>query len=226
MPVQPPARPLCAITLGEVGPPWWDDRPVFIVAGGPSLRGRDLSGLRSRGWVLGVNRAADTVPCDASTSLDGLFIGRYKPRLEQWIAKGQQVYLCVDPDHRKPPVAGAVYLLRQRFEDAGAWSADPRKIVNGANSGYAALNIALLKRARTVYLLGFDMVPPAKPRLGRHWHDGYPWSKSYSSGTYERWVRYLDEAARQLPQGVEVLNANPASAVRGFPFTTYEALGL
>ena len=48
--------------FGTIGPPWWDDRPLWIVGGGSSLSGYDLSDLWISGRVLGVNRAADLVP--------------------------------------------------------------------------------------------------------------------------------------------------------------------
>jgi hypothetical protein len=185
-----------------------------------------MGGLVDRGWVLGINKTADAVPCHATCSQDGLFIGKYDPRLRKWCETGQQLFFPVDDAFHREPIPGAVYLRRRPWEEAGAWSSDPWLVVNGANSGYAGLNVALLKRAREVYLLGFDMVPPPTAKASRHWHNGYPWTSIYASGIFERWARYFDEGARQLPAGVRVLNANPASAVRGFAFTTYEALGL
>lgn len=205
---------------GRVGPPWWDDRPVFLIGGGPSLKGRDLSRLRERGWVVGVNRAADFCPVDATFTLDMKFAREYSNRLEEW-AKSHEVYLCVPSGHSARVVRGAIYLDRIHVRGV---STDPGLIAQGLHSGYGALNLALLKRAKRIVLLGYDLAGSG------HWHDGYSWDKEITAARYHpRWAdRFLD-VARHLPRaypGVEIVNANPRSRVKCFPFTTYKEVGL
>ena len=97
-------------------------------------------------------------------------------------------------------------------------------MINGLNSGYAAINLAVLKKARRIYLLGFDMVPTAKDKT--HWHDGYPWNNGSSIVYYSRWAKLFDTIAKQLPDGVEVINANENSGIDSFKKTTYRGIGL
>lgn len=210
--------------FGAIWSPWWDDRDLFIVGGGPSLRGRDMSGLRKRGRVLAVNRAFELIPCDAVFSLDLTFIKNRRRELEM-AARRSEVILAVPDDYSDGLVAGATYV--KRIQGKGV-SFDPRAIINGLNSGYGAVNVAILKRALRIYLLGFDLVAPATGEPG-HWHDGYDWNNGSSRIYYSRWAQRFDEIARDVDMlggTVQIINANPSSAIRCFPFTSYEDLGL
>ena len=105
-------------------------------------------------------------------------------------------------------------------------SLDPRAVINGLNSGYAAVNLAVLRGARTIYLLGYDMLDLGQG-IAHHWHDGYKWQGARGTARcYTDWARRFDDLARGIPAGVTVWNCNPESAVRAFPFMTYEAVGL
>lgn len=210
-----------AYGFGAVDAPWWDDRPVFIIGGGPSLAGRDLSRLRERGWVLGVNRAADLAPVDATFSLDAVFIRRRADGLAKW-AETQQVYLGMPASYGGPFIPGAIYLDRIR---GTGLSRHPGRVINGLNSGYSALNVAVLKRAKEIFLLGYDMQPTPRDAL-THWHGGYPWQERQHQTYYARWAALFKDAAAALPAGVKVWNCNPHSGVRAFPFSSYEAIGL
>lgn len=203
-----------------VGEPWWDDRPLFVVGGGPSLRGYDLSRLRERGRVLGINDSAFLVPSDAAFSIDRTWLQRREARIlafpgEVWVGLGE-------PETENLRLPAKVNYLR-RVQGSGL-STDPREVVNGLNSGYSALNLAVHKRARTIYLLGYDLTPT--PAGDTHWHGGYPWNHGTAIKYYERWARRFDAVPACLPAGTVVYNANPRSAVTAFPFTTYEELGL
>lgn len=198
------------------------DRPAIVVASGPSLIGRDLSRLRERGWVIGVNRAADEVPCDATCSVDMVFANRRQVALRRWSEAGQEVYLAVPEDYARPAIPTVTYI--KRLPGQGC-SRDPGAIINGLNSGSGALQVAILRGARRVYMLGFDLVDPGDGPV--QWHSGYgnPGSRN-AVRRWPEWIKRFEVMARDLPAGVEVLNANPDSAIRGFPFTTYEELGL
>ena len=51
-------------------------------------------------------------------------------------------------------------------------------------------------------------------------------SPSIHTGRAVRRIERFNQLAREIPAGVEVFNCNPESGIRGFPFTTYERLGL
>lgn len=206
--------------FSQVDAPWWDARPVFIVGGGPSLQGRDLSRLRERGIVLGVNRAADLVPVDATFTLDHNFVAKRREDLRQWAA-AHELWIAQAPDEPSPPILGAHYIERRNGDEP--LSVDPRYVINGLNSGYSAINLATLKRAREIILLGYDLHPTQGLS---HWHGGYPWNVGTAEKYYGRWAQKFDLIARFMPAGVRIINANPTSAIKAFPFATYEEFGL
>lgn len=205
-----------------IGYPWWDDRPVYIIAGGPSLSGYDLSDLRARGRVIGVNRAADIIPCDATFSIDRMFLTKRREDLATWAIQGQEVIAAVPHDWfaENSPIQGVHYVRKETGKGVGQ---DPEVIIHGCNSGYGALCLAILKRAREIIMLGYDLHGRTD---GQHWHDGYPWGNGSCRIYYERWAERFQDIADELPKGVRVWNANPDSRVQAFQFCSYEDIGL
>lgn len=217
------STPTTARSHGRQSRPGWSSDRCYVVGGGPSLRGRDLSDLRSSGFVLGVNRAADLIPVDATFSLDLQFIQKYRDRLREW-ASAHRVILAVPPDYDDPWIPGAVRL--ERVQGKGL-DPDGCRVINGLNSGYGALHVALVTLGfLDVVLLGFDMAPIPR-EAPTHWHDGYGWHNRRTGDVYYgRWADRFLEIALDLPPGARVVNANPGSRIRAFPTATYEEYGL
>jgi hypothetical protein len=139
--------------FSPVGPPWWDARPVAIVGNGPSLRGFDY--LRLRGFhVLAVKGQMFNIAfADAGFGLD-------IPRYVEWCGMlgtlSMPVYWAT-PNMRllgEGPHAPCVRFLRRI--DLTDLSDDPAAIFSGGSSGFGALGLAWLKRARRIVLLGFE----------------------------------------------------------------------
>ena len=187
------------IPFGEIGPPYWDDQPLYIVGGGPSLAGHDLSGLPGR--VLAVNRAAFVVPCDAMVTLDQTFVNRYRDDIVRHVSEGKEAFIALAPNDAHQVIPGATYLVRAR---APGLPRTPDR-THGVNSGYAALCVALHKRAKEVALLGFDM---QYDRAGNtHFHGGYAWHNRSAGKWMHRWGGDFQQAATQLKDaGVSVTN--------------------
>ncbi len=208
------------MSFGVIDEPWWDDRDVYIIGGGDSLKGRQLDKLHEKGLVLGINRAAELVPCHATFTLDHSFIRNRTAILQKWAEDGQEVYLAVGGgwfgEHK--PIPGATYLTRVQGFGVGK---NPGQIVNGLNSGYGAVCLAVLKRARRIYMLGFDLKGD-----NTHWHDGYSWGNNRACIYFERWAKRYGEIREDLPRGVRVYNCNPDSAIVAFPFSTYDSIGI
>lgn len=106
-----------------------------------------------------------------------------------------------------------VHLLRQ-------WgptqvSADPEALGTGQNSGFQALNLALLAGALKVILLGYDM----RYDGGRsHWHEGHPIKTGEDS--YRQYSRFFSEFLTALAgpfAGARIINATPGSLISCFP---------
>jgi len=210
------------IFFNKVDEPWWDDNPVYIVGGGLSLVGRSLTHLYDKGYILGINRAADLIQVDATFTLDTTFLRERATALRAW-ARDHEVYAAVPEDWSDTLIDGVKYLERR---NGTGLSGNQSVITNGLNSGYGALNLAVLKRARKVYLLGFDLVEPSKSEP-THWHGGYAWGNRSSHKYYGRWADKFRAAAEDCKSlGVEVINANPRSAITAFPTTSYDAIGI
>jgi len=137
----------------EVAAPYWDDRDVYIVGGGPSLKGFDFNRLAGK-FTVGCNDAAFHAQTDVLFTIDHNYAVRRAQEARSFAESGGEVCFAV-PANFKPEKTqpGINYLRRMRH---GGLSDDPREVY-GLNSGYGALNLAYLKKARRVFLLGYDM---------------------------------------------------------------------
>lgn len=203
--------------FGRVAGPDWPE--VYLIGGGPSLRGFDLSLLRGRTCVA-INDAILHAPWAAALfSLDQVWIANRKAEIEAFAGER---YLAVpdDYDFDHGPV-GVTFLRRCR--GMTGLSTDPEKLyLGGGNSGFGALNLAFLKRARRIILLGYDYC------YGRqHWHQGYKWANNGGDRVLEGWARQFDHTAPQLTaRHVLVLNASPDSRITVFPTIPLSSLPL
>ena len=110
-----------------------------------------------------------------------------------------------------------VRLVAGKSEDR--FSFDPSVISYGSNSGFQAVNLALLKGCREVLLVGFDM------RLDggkAHFFGDHP-APLHNRSDYNSFVKRFATAAKQLPADVKIVNATPGSALDCFPMQTLEA---
>lgn len=97
--------------------------------------------------------------------------------------------------HLVPGVRGSV------FEPAGF-------IRYGNNSGFQAINLAILFGAARVLLIGYDM--RGTHFFGRH-------ERPLVNTDPGQFIQEFNTAAKKLPPGVEVVNCTPGSALRCFP---------
>lgn len=212
----------------------WNDRDLYIIGGGPSLKGRNLQNLRSRGRVLGINKVPEIAPCDAMFTIDQKFLREYARQIREWAAAGVECTAGVGNtwfNDGHTPIPGVNYILRVQGTGIGGDEHQLRNlgfppevgtVVNGCNSGYSGTAYGLLRGALRIFLLGFDMNTPEN----EHFHDGYPWGAGNTGVYFPRWALKFCEIAAALPSGVEVLNCNPESAIKAFPFSTYDKIGI
>ena len=83
----------------------------------------------------------------------------------------------------------------------------------GSNSGFQAVNLAILFGACPILLVGFDM---REVEGKRHFFGQHPIGLGRASD-YRLFVRNFTEAAIALPKSVEIYNCTPGSALRCFP---------
>jgi hypothetical protein len=201
--------------FGAVEKPWWDDDPVFIIGGGPSLAHFDFGVLN--GYKLGINDSAFYAKADALFSLDPAWITRRRPEIMAF--KGPK-FFAVPPNYSfdREWLPNVTYLLHS---NGAALTTEPTEI-NGSNSGYGALNFAFLKKAKSMTLLGFDMGGSG----AMHWHPEYDWyDKGVQYSNYTVWAKEFEAAQKQLVKaGVTVLNASPDSAIECFQKISLDTL--
>lgn len=198
----------------------WKGRRVFIVGGGPSLRDFDFSRLQGE-LVIGINRAYERINCTVLYSMDERFFG--------WAAAGTfgSEALARYREFKGVKLAGlfaaeipagcqAVMLSSTEALPTSLGAG----LFHGNNSGYSALLLAYLLGANPIYLLGYD----CKYEDGRsHWHGGYPAATTES--TVGSFIPYFERLAPELSKkGVTVVNLNPDSALRCFPFREFDSI--
>jgi hypothetical protein len=197
----------------------WKDERCFIVGGGPSLTGFNWDVLKGAGRIIAVNRAVEVVPwADIMFSMDSRLYEWYHERrnlLKQESLdaydefQGMKVWLDSHHHQFKPDVYLVNWLGR-----SGVSLSLKKGIYSGGNSGYSAMMLAVALGCSPIILLGFDMGHDS----GRtHFHDGYPMGSCNPSS--RTWTECFNEAAPKIKAaGIQVINANPYSNIRCFPF--------
>ncbi len=179
-------------------PPLFDGATVFVVGGGPSLRGFDWSRLAGRS-VIAINQAAEVLPQAALLLFSDVgWLERNRALVEGFAG------------HVVTTSMVAKALLPSRLHLIGL-SVAPGALP-ARSSGPIAVALAIAMGAVRVVLLGFDL----RFVDGRsHWHDAH---RAEHDQVYARMLeewRGWGDAARV--EGVEVLNATPGSALEEFP---------
>lgn len=187
-------------------PRLWPGETCAICASGPSLTLEQVEAVRGRARVVVVNTTYRLAPwADLLYGCDRKWWEKERPEFSG---------LKVSQD----PVEG---VLKVPSEDAPGLSLDPVRIHQGANSGYQALNLAVLLGAARVVLLGYDMRVVGGER---HWHGDHP--PGLNNPDASNFARWASEFARAVPDlaraGVEVINCTQGSALRCFPMADLE----
>jgi hypothetical protein len=189
---------------------------VYLIGGGPScgpVQTDELKGLR-----IAINDAAFHKPCDWYFSNDH---GSSLNDAERIKAFPGEIHLSIRPRHQHlfEGWPATVWTRRDDLEPCtrpGLLSSGPHG--TPGCSGYVALNLAAQIGARRIVLFGYDF------------QDDY---RYFFAGNYPR-VRipevrqsFRDVAPWYRRHGIEIMNANPDSAIDAFPRITHaEAMAL
>lgn len=206
----------------------WKGQRCFIVGGGPSLKGFDFNRLQGE-KVIAINRAFLDCPfADIMFFMD-------KNRFYKWVMdgnlgdktkrafikfKGHRVFLYQNkeiPDVKYIPRAGQRG-VPVSLEDG---------IYHGSHSGYGALQIALCLQASPIYLLGYDFKHDIneKGKEVSNYHSAYP--KQPPENVTHSFMKGLIELSVELSvtnHPARIVNLNPDSGLRCFPFGNREAI--
>jgi hypothetical protein len=171
------------------------------------LKGFPLDCL-SGATVVAVNDAVFKLPWAAAVvSVDSTWIQRRQRDLD-WF-QGER-YFGIESGMEDLVQIPATLLV---WKNSQGLTTDPKQLYSPCSSGYAALNLAFLKYARRIVLLGYDYRNP-----GSHWFGDYAWTTGADDQLYELWAQMYDSTRFQLQRArVEVVNANLESAITAFP---------
>lgn len=201
-----PARPKACLTPI---PARWTAEPVTLVAGGPSLTPADLEAIRGKTRVIAVNDACRLAPwADMLYAADRPWWNHYRGVPDFAGEKWTQ-------DKSGGDEAAFRWGLKCiRSERKPGLSFDPALIHQGANSGFQALNIAVLMGCRPIYLLGYDMQPTGGKL---HWFGEHPPGvrRGVSFDLFR--VAYVEAAPQLAAAGIPVINLSRETALTCFP---------
>lgn len=118
------------------------------------------------------------------------------------------------PNNDKTQQAKRYGLNLVRGDVGDGFSTDPARIHYGLNSGFQAVNLAILFGAKRILLVGFDM-------RGSHFFGDHP--APLHNVDDRKFTRFLREFERASPpQGVGIINCTPDSALRCYPMADLE----
>jgi hypothetical protein len=201
----------------------WMGATCVILAGGPSLPTDIGQRLSSKTRVIAINDSWRLFP-----QADALYFGdatwwhnqqAMNPRtldgrlsFHDMIYKGFWVTIANFSEH--PQVHCLWSTTAQGLEK------NPVALATGANSGYAAINLAYLYGARRIVLLGYDM-KCAGART--HWHNGPRERAGVFQVALNSFLYHFESLVEPLKkEGVEVINATPDSALTCWPYLPLE----
>ena len=216
-------------------PRLWPERRVWLLGGGPSLRQR--AGVNPR------TKKPDTVFSVLSNYLTPVHSERVIAvnqafRLGQWVDVcffgdrqwhkwnaerlrhwGGLLVSCADErlvSRRVMYLGRSRKLGLERRNNMVAWQ---------KNSGASAINLAYHFGAASVVLVGFDGEPQGHTKNKRHhWHNDYP-DMGPKFSPYGKWGQTFNRIQADAEKlGLEIINANPDSAIEAFPKAELEDL--
>jgi len=199
----------------------WKNEPCFLIGGGPSLRGFDFERLRGAGRVIAINKAFMDAPfADMLFSMDHRFynwlrigINKNMVGAKQKFAEFQGIKCWLDINNSF--YDGIYFVVGKRGGDMAVSLEDG--IPPGNNSGYAAIQIAMVLGCDPIYLLGYDM---NHDNGVSHYHGGYPIAQREI--TVVRFRHKFERVADRILARTHVYNLNPNSGLRCFPFKTID----
>lgn len=202
-------------------PRLWQNATAVCVAAGPSLTKADVEYVRGRAKVIVVNRSIELAPwADVWYACDA--------RFWKWVARGEGDWRsakAIAEQYHGPCYSLALESKRWRPDvkvlskgTSHGLSLDPAKLCLGGNSGYQAINLAVLMGATRILLLGYDMGVDSKGR--QHWHADHPNKMRSPYQTFLQGYPTLVEPLKKA--GIEVVNCSRDTRIKCFPRLTIE----
>lgn len=179
------------------------NKPLYIVAGGPSLTNFDFTLLDDK-QVIAINRAFEKLP-------NAMILYWMDTQFYKWFREDLKYFKGIK-------VAGKASELYPEdvhciFNPNITDETDALRFGRGNNSGFGALQLAIALKAKDIRLLGYDM---QRKRFQSNWHSGY--IRQTNSNIYTRMIvgfKPLSEHCQK--HNIRVVNYNLESKLNYFP---------
>ena len=184
----------------------WEGETVVLVGGGPSLTQADADYCRGLAKLIAINDAYRLAPwANILYAYDVAWWDYHMPYLGGFVG---EKWTCNELAAKKHPLNFIKSIRDPGLSECNGY------IHTGGNSGFQALNLAVLFGAKRLILLGFDM----QRQKGRsHWFGEHPGNLNKHSN-YLDFISHFVEAAPQLRKlGVEVINCSRDTGMTCFP---------
>jgi hypothetical protein len=185
--------------------------PCIVAASGPSLT-PEVAALCDGTRTIAVNDAYQRLPAaDVLYACDIAWWTHHRGcpnfRGEKWTSHS------LVPKNNKIGVSEPFGLRVIPGADNPGFSLDPVRIHYGNNSGFQAINLAILWGADPIVLVGFDM----RPIDGRTHFFGEHKAPLRPPADFRKWIGNFRRAAEMHKAPPVILNATPGSALDCFP---------
>ena len=173
---------------------------VVCAASGPSLTKQDLDYCKGKAQVWVVNDGYRLAPwADLLYAADCDWWDYHHENMEfngeKWTVNLQ--------------TAKKYGLNHIDYKPKEKWSNSPDYIATGGNSGFQLLNLADIRGAKKIILLGYDMGFTSK----KHWFGDHP-PKINRGSNYDEWIKNFNRAKPFI--NAKVINCTPDSNLKCF----------
>lgn len=187
-----------------------NERSCFIIGGGTSLKGFNLS-LLDKEFTIAVNHSIEHYP-QASALLFGDKIFLHKTTFDLTTYEG--LIFCSEGCSHSEPLQNMIpadnVFVFETLRDDPIMNAK-KGLFHPTSSGIMAINLALQMKAKKIYLLGFDYY---KVDGQMHWYEDYNHHKTYKEEKLQMKLKKFKNFDDKM-RG-KVINLNPDSSIVEF----------
>jgi len=176
-------------------------KTAICIASGTTLTQEDVDYCKGKGKVYVVNDCHKLAPwADVLYACDGVWWDEYQG-VPEFTGQKWSIDFAACKKYGLNQVG-----VNHQF----AWSNYSNSIATGGNSGFQALNLAVIQGAERVILLGYDM----KYRNNKlHWFGNHP-NALNRGANFKKWIKNFELAKPHIP--VPVINCSPDSDLNCF----------
>jgi hypothetical protein len=195
------------------------NKSVYILGGGPSLKNFDFSKLEGRD-VIAVNKSIRDFPsAKYFITVDYLFLGRIDISILRNVTSSKIFVACLHFDYMEEQNGrivdtrrnGIIYdlsdfdvIVKSRRDDGLGFSFNDFR--NGLNSGFCALQLAIVLGYEEIRLLGIDLciMKQQDESFKTHYHEGYNQNTFKFSKKLEKYYNYFCTAILDLEKKTDI----------------------